>query len=396
MFLGSCFLWFFIFAQPGDFSTIKALSSLEISKPLKNSIPKRVISLDNEHMDKKIHLDILSHADMAEAQGVLSVYREQTRILEKYGKDDFDLSYNKLFGKYDLYHIHSVNPSFYFFTLKKRKPTIVFVHFLPDTLDGSVKLPKFAFKAFKWYVTSFYKKAKEIVVVNPSFKKELVRFGIDEKKITYIPNFVSHNSFFEKTPEERIALKKEYGLPLDKKTVIAVGQVQTRKGVLDFIRTAEKCPNLNFVWAGGFSFKGITDGYKELKAEMEKERPNLKFLGIQPREKMNDLYNASDIFFLPSFNELFPMALLEACNSGLPYLVRDLDLYKDILLGDYLRASDLEGFASLLNKLGTDEAFYQNAKTYSKEIADTYTEEKNYLLWKDFYTKVYQKYRKKK
>lgn len=345
-------------------------------------------------MEKKIHLDILSHADMAEAQGVLSVYREQTRILKEYGKDDFDLSYNKLFGKYDLYHIHSVNPSFYLFTLKKRKPTIVFVHFLPDTLDGSVKLPKFAFKAFKWYVTSFYKKAKEIVVVNPTFKKELARFGIDEGKITYIPNFVSHDSFFPKSEEERLALKKEYGLPLDKKTVIAVGQVQTRKGVLDFIKTAERCPDLYFIWAGGFSFKGITDGYKELKEEMEKERPNLKFLGIQPREKMNDLYNASDIFFLPSFNELFPMALLEACNSGLPYLVRDLTLYEDILLGDYLRAKDVEGFAKILSNLSKDPKAYEEAKTYSKLIADTYTEEKNYELWKDYYQRLYKKYHK--
>ncbi len=350
---------------------------------------------DNGPMAERIKLDILSHADMAEAQGVLSVYREQTRILEKYGKDDFELTYNKLHGKFDLYHIHSVNPSFYLFALKKRKPTIVFVHFLPDTLDGSVKLPKIAFKAFKWYVTSFYKKAKEIVVVNPSFKKELVRFGIDEKKITYIPNFVSHDSFFPKNQEERLALKKEYGLPPDKKVVIAVGQVQTRKGVLDFVKTAERCPELYFIWAGGFSFKGITDGYKELKAEMEKERPNLRFLGIQPRERMNDLYNAADIFFLPSFNELFPMALLEACNSGLPYLVRDLDLYKDILIGDYLKADDVMGFASILKKLSVDEAYFEEAKALSKAIADTYTEENNYALWKDYYRKTYDKYHKK-
>ena len=347
-------------------------------------------------MSEKINLDILSHADMAEAQGVLSVYREQTRILEKYGKDDFNLTYNKLMGKFDLYHVHSVNPSFYFFTLKKRKTSIVFVHFLPDTLDGSVKLPKIAFKVFKWYVTSFYKKAKEIVVVNPSFKKELARFGINEEKITYIPNFVSHGSFFPKTAEEKLALKKEWGFPLDKKVVIAVGQVQTRKGVLDFIRTAEKCPDMYFVWAGGFSFKGITDGYKELKAEMEKERPNLKFLGIQPREKMNDIYNACDIFMLPSFNELFPMALLEACNSGLPYIVRDLDLYKDILLGDYLTAKDVDGFVARLHELANSGEAYENGKTLSKMIADTYSEEANYALWKDYYHKIYEKYKKKK
>jgi len=345
--------------------------------------------------EKKITLDILSHADSAEAQGVLSVYREQTAILEKYGKGDFDLSYNKLHGRFDLYHIHSVNPSFYFRGIRsKKKISIVFVHFLPDTLDGSVKLPKIAFKIFKKYVTSFYKRAKEIVVVNPSFKKDLVEFGADPERITYIPNFVSHDAFFPKKEEERIALKKKYRLPLDKKTVIAVGQVQTRKGVKDFIRLAESCPDLYFLWCGGFSFKGITDGYKELKAEMEKERPNLRFHGIAPREEMNDLYNASDVFLLPSFNELFPMALLEAVNAGLPYIVRDLDLYKDILVGDYLRASDVTGFKEILEGLISDPSKYKEGKELSRLMADAYSEEKNYALWRDYYRRIYAKYHK--
>lgn len=47
--------------------------------------------------------------------------------------------------------------------------------------------------------------------------------------------------------------------------MLGAGQVQTRKGVLDFVDVAKKSPDVQFVWAGGFSFGRITDGYEELK-----------------------------------------------------------------------------------------------------------------------------------
>jgi 1,2-diacylglycerol-3-alpha-glucose alpha-1,2-galactosyltransferase len=43
----------------------------------------------------------------------------------------------------------------------------------------------------------------------------------------------------------------------------------------------------------------------------------------------------SDVLFMPSFNELFPMAILEAVNAHKPVLLRDLDLYVDILFEKY-------------------------------------------------------------
>lgn len=338
---------------------------------------------------------MLSHATSAPAQGVGSVYIEETRLIQELGKDDFEVFINRHSSKMDLYHVHSVNPSFYFM-MKKKRTTICFVHFLPDTLEGSIRLPKLAFKIFKGYVTKFYRKAKEIVVVNPAFIEPLVQFGIDRERITYIPNFVSKQGFFPVSPEQKAAFRKELGLPLDKFVVLGVGQVQTRKGVQDFIRLSEENPDLFFVWAGGFTFKGITEGYDELKKEMAKERPNLKWLGILDREKMNGVYNAADVFLLPSYNELFPMALLENCNIGNPYLVRDLDLYHGILVGDYRKAKDNPGFSELLRKLKEDPAFYQEGKLLSQAMAEKYSRENVYLLWRDYYRRIAEKYPKKK
>ena len=50
---------------------------------------------------------------------------------------------------------------------------------------------------------------------------------------------------------------------------MGAGQVQTRKGVMDFVEVAKKMPDVKFVWAGGFSFGAITDGHEELKKIMD-------------------------------------------------------------------------------------------------------------------------------
>jgi 1,2-diacylglycerol-3-alpha-glucose alpha-1,2-galactosyltransferase len=111
----------------------------------------------------------------------------------------------------------------------------------------------------------------------------------------------------------------------------------TRKGVLDLVETARATLRCS-VWAGGFSFGKITDGYKELKEIVDNPPANVKFTGIVKRDKMNDIFNMSDVLFMPSFNELFPMAILEAVNAHKPVLLRDLDLYVDILFENMKKA----------------------------------------------------------
>ena len=54
-------------------------------------------------------------------------------------------------------------------------------------------------------------------------------------------------------------------------------------------------PDITFVWAGGFSFGKITDGYDELKEIYQNPPSNVHFIGIVQREEMNDIYNLADI-----------------------------------------------------------------------------------------------------
>lgn len=67
--------------------------------------------------------------------------------------------------------------------------------FLPDTLEGSLKIPAPLLNVFRSYLIQFYKSADRLVVVNPSFIDALVEYGIDRERIYYIPNYVSKENF---------------------------------------------------------------------------------------------------------------------------------------------------------------------------------------------------------
>ncbi|WP_439443532.1 glycosyltransferase family 4 protein [Listeria aquatica] len=333
-----------------------------------------------------IKLTMLSSAEKVKGQGVASAYRELVNLVSEHLNDKFDLSINT-FRKSDITHYHTVDFHFYLSTFfkKKRGVRVGYVHFLPETLEGSLKLPKIARAVFYKYLISFYNRMDQIVVVNSSFIPKLEQHGIAREKIHYIPNFVSKKTFYPMKSEAKQEIRKKYQIAPDKFVVLGVGQVQHRKGVLDFIEVAHALPEIEFVWAGGFSFGKITAGYEELKEIYDHPPKNVKFIGIVDRTEMNDCFNMADIFFMPSYNELFPMAILEAMSADVPVLVRDLDLYKDILTGYYDAASDNQGFIQKLSELKENRSDYDRLVQMARAGAEYYSEERLTKIWDDFY-----------
>ena len=345
----------------------------------------------------KIRINMLSQATSVDGQGVGSAFLEQVALVKECD-DIFEVEINSKKGNFDIYHMHTVNPT-YRMRFNKRHVNVTYVHFIPSTLDGSLKMNKLFFKVFKKYVVSTYRKADEIVVVNPAFIPPLVELGIKKENITYIPNFVDHEKFYKLSEEERMKIRDKYNIPHEKFVIMGCGQVQTRKGVLDFVEVAKMNPDIQFVWAGGFSFGKMTDGYKELKEVMDNPPENVKFLGIIPRVEMIDIFNMSDVLFMPSFSELFPMSILEAVNSMKPVLLRNLDLYKEILFKDkecYAIGENVEEFSNDVRKLSSDKNYYEKYAQGSKIISDFYSKEHVKNIWREYYPRILEKWRDKK
>ncbi len=330
-------------------------------------------------------INMFSSADKVKGQGVGSAYIEQVNLVKNNLKD-YDVNINKL-KKAEITHYHTIDLKYYLGIpfAKSNGKTVGYVHFIPETIKGSLKLPRFAEKVFFKYIINFYKKMDYLVTVNPNFIPKLVNHGLDREKILYIPNFVSKQRFYEVEQEKKDAIRAEYKISKDKFVVLSAGQVQTRKGVMDFVNIAKRMPEIQFVWAGGFSFGNITDGYKELKVVVDNPPDNVLFTGIVDREKMNDLFNMCDVYFMPSYNELFPMAILEAMNTNTPILLRDLDVYKNILFDYYAKGNTDDEFIDIIERLKEDCEFNDFYVEKSKEGAYYYSEENVTKLWKKFY-----------
>lgn len=337
-----------------------------------------------------IRINMFSQADSVAGQGVGAAYLELIRLLRTHLVDDFYVTINK-YGRSDLTHYHTINPTYFansFSPARGRK--IGYVHFLPDTLEGSIKLPGMAKKVFYQYVIDFYKQMDQIVVVNPIFIDKLTEYGLDRNKIRYIPNFVAKSEFYEQTQAKKNATRQELGIPQDKFVVFGDGQVQARKGVDDFAKLAEANPDYQFIWAGGFSFGKITDGYDHFKQLVENPPKNLTFTGIIDREKLVDYLNMADLFLLPSFDELFPMSVLEAFSCGTPVLLRDLDLYRAIIDGYYLAGKDFAEMNEQLRFAATHPEVLARQQEISRKASQQYSEDHLAEIWRDFYQEQYQ------
>lgn len=333
-----------------------------------------------------IRITMFSAAETVPGQGVGSAYRELVNLLTEKFPNEFELKFNSL-AKTDISHYHTINFGFFLNTfLPGRGTKVGYVHFIPETLEDSIKLWWPFKKIFYWYMMTFYKRMDQIVVVNPVFIDKLVALGVKREKITFIPNFVSKKVFYKQPIIQKTKLRQKLNLPEQGYTVLGVGQVQVRKGVLDFIQLAKDNPDWTFVWVGGFSFGSITAGYDQLKKVIDNPPKNLIFPGIVDRSLMNDYYNAADVFLLPSYTELFPMSALEAFSTGTPTILRDLELYQAIIAGYYLPAYDRQAMQTQLDKLAKDDGLQERMSQQSSSASEYYSAERVSKIWEAYYT----------
>lgn len=339
-------------------------------------------------MEKKT-INMVSRATSVKGQGVGSAYMEQVRLVREGLSDKFEVYENAKICA-DITHYHTINLNFFFDKPWRchKGTSVCYVHFVPETVDQSLKMPLIARKAFYAYMINFYKSMDHLVVVNPFFKAALESYGVERDNVTYIPNFVDMDMFYPFSKEKKFRARQRLGLPEEKFTVLCAGQLQKRKGAFDFLECAKRLPDVQFVWAGGFSFGRFSDGYDELAKVVKDPPENVKFLGIVDRDVMNSVYNSADMMVLLSFEELFPMTILEAMCVNIPILLRDLPIYNDILFDFYFREKTVDGFVSVIEKLRGDSEYYKTGAENSLRGNRFYKKENVVKMWDEFYTSI--------
>lgn len=131
--------------------------------------------------------------------------------------------------------------------------------------------------------------------------------------------------------------------------VLAVGGIEPRKGTLDLVRAMAVVqrvdPALNLVVAGGetlFDYRGYRAEVDALAAELGVV-PHV--LGPVAHAELPALVAAARVFAFPSTKEGFGLAAMEALAAGVPVVVRDLPVLREVFDGAVRFASTPEALA---------------------------------------------------
>lgn len=147
------------------------------------------------------------------------------------------------------------------------------------------------------------KLSDQIIVVNEEVKNWL---GSDGRRAITLMNGIDTSLFHPVSKKIKMDIRRKYDLPLNKKIVLHVGRLVQKKG---YQRLFEVRSN---------NYLTVIVGGGKVPKFMANEKENVLFLGTLSQEKLSEVYQASDVFVLPSDCEGFPLSIQEAMASGLP------------------------------------------------------------------------------
>ena len=173
-----------------------------------------------------------------------------------------------------------------------------------DRVDRHQNIFKFFIKKYIWgfFEQLAGRRAGKCVAVSNEVKESVEQYyGV--KNVAVIPNATDTNFF---KPLDRVMCRGKMKLPIDKKIAIFVGRFEYAKG------------------------KNILEGLQKYMHEIGGE-----FIIAEhySQEELVWLYNASDVFLLPSLQEGCSYALLDAMACGLPFLASPVGLVSEFLMG---------------------------------------------------------------
>lgn len=133
--------------------------------------------------------------------------------------------------------------------------------------------------------------------------------------------------------------------------VLSVGQFIYRKGFDVLINVAVNLPK-----EIGFYFVGDTAPEEYLQIVDENDLKNIHFIGFAQKELLKNFYKASDVFVLPTREDIWGLVINEAMTYGLPIIstnrcIAALELISEGNNGWIVNVDDRNALSECLGKI---------------------------------------------
>ncbi|MEZ5353914.1 MAG: WcaI family glycosyltransferase [Bryobacteraceae bacterium] len=196
--------------------------------------------------------------------------------------------------------------------------------------------------------------------------------GIPASRVAYLPNWVHTETIFPKKTAEN-PIREELGISSDAIVALFSGTINEKQGLDCLVDAAGILRNetgIVFVVAGA----GVRLDHVR---QMARHLNNIKFLPLQPVERLNDLMNAADLHLLTQravFADLvMPSKLLAMLASGRPVVAtaaRGSELYRFVSqCGAVAPPSQPQAFAEAILALANDPGRRQELGARAREVA---------------------------
>lgn len=205
----------------------------------------------------------------------------------------------------------------YLYKIIRRKPFIFHVQDLQVDMARELGLlkSKFLFDILDRTEKFLVRRATLVSTIGEGMKKRLLKKGVKEDRIFLLPNWVD-TEFIK--PLEEVPLKLDLGFKKEDKIVLYSGSMGEKQGLEIILIIAEKLKDeasLFFVFCGA---GGSKERLKELASK--KNLCNVRFLNVQPYEKLDQLLNMADIHLVlqkkAASDLVFPSKLLSILSAG--------------------------------------------------------------------------------
>ena len=170
-----------------------------------------------------------------------------------------------------------------------------------------------------------------LVAMSDAIEEELLEIGVDPKRIVRIPMGVNTDRFHPVSATSRSNLRTGLGWP-DRKTIVFSGSLVSRKNPNLLVDAMFK------IVESGFDAQLVLMGPESEPQYVEEMRSKSKSLGISDRliwtgfvENPAPLYQAADLFCLPSQREGMPAALVEGMACGLACVATPISGATDLI-----------------------------------------------------------------
>ena len=249
---------------------------------------------------------------------------------------------------YDILQLNTVLPDSLWMSrraVKKGKRVVYYGHSTMEDFRNSFPGSNRAAGLFRRWICCCYGSG-DVIVTPTEYSRRLLESYPVVPPVRVLSNGINPEES-RRDPEGGRRFRERYCFFSSDKVVLGVGHYMERKGILDFIRMAERFPAYEFVWFGHTPAPLVTG---KVKKAMGRKLPNLQFPGFVSRRELMDAYSGSDLFFFPTREETEGIVMLEAMAMEIPVLVRDIPVYEDWLESgrDVYKAGSWEEMADLL------------------------------------------------